>query len=225
MIQVHYARGCTLAEAFYQSVYAPYQLLIVGDPLCRPWADIPHVQVGGINIGATLKGKVSLAPTAPMPPEKGIDHFELFVNGSRAAQCKPGGTLALDTALLPDGCHEWRVVAVCAGLIQSQGETVMHVFTNNYGRKIEAKLVSPSVLKHNDAVAISVNAPGSIGACVLQNSRVVGRMTGEKGDIKIESADLGLGPVNLYVVGLGQGNARSHVLAPPISITVEAEKK
>ena len=27
MIQVHYARGCTLAEAFYQSVSGPYQLL------------------------------------------------------------------------------------------------------------------------------------------------------------------------------------------------------
>ena len=47
MIQVHYARGCTLAEAFYQSVHGPYQLLIVGDPLCRPWADIPQVSVAG----------------------------------------------------------------------------------------------------------------------------------------------------------------------------------
>ena len=32
-LHVHYARGCTLAEAFYQSVTGPYQLLIVGDPL------------------------------------------------------------------------------------------------------------------------------------------------------------------------------------------------
>ena len=39
-IHVHYARGSTLAESFYQSVNGPYQLLIVGDPLCRPWA--PH---------------------------------------------------------------------------------------------------------------------------------------------------------------------------------------
>ena len=41
MMQVHYARGCTVAESFYQSVLCPYQLLIVGDPLCRPWANIP----------------------------------------------------------------------------------------------------------------------------------------------------------------------------------------
>ena len=34
-MHVHYARGCTLGEAFYQSVHGPYQLLIVGDPLCQ----------------------------------------------------------------------------------------------------------------------------------------------------------------------------------------------
>ena len=42
-IHVHYARGATLAEAFYQAVQSPYQLLVVGDPLCRPWATIPQV--------------------------------------------------------------------------------------------------------------------------------------------------------------------------------------
>ena len=52
MLQVHYARGCTLAEAFYQSVCGPYQLLIVGDPLCRPWANIPKVTVAGLPADA-----------------------------------------------------------------------------------------------------------------------------------------------------------------------------
>ena len=34
-IQAFYVEGCSLAEAFYQSVTGPYQLLIIGDPLCR----------------------------------------------------------------------------------------------------------------------------------------------------------------------------------------------
>lgn len=37
-IHVHYFRGASMVEAFYQSVSGPYQLLIVGDPLCRPWS-------------------------------------------------------------------------------------------------------------------------------------------------------------------------------------------
>ncbi len=46
-LHVHYRRGCSLAESFYQSVAAPYQLLIVGDPLCQPWANRPSLSIDG----------------------------------------------------------------------------------------------------------------------------------------------------------------------------------
>ncbi len=39
---VTYARGASLAEAFYLSVTGPYQLLIVGDPLCQPFSHAPQ---------------------------------------------------------------------------------------------------------------------------------------------------------------------------------------
>jgi hypothetical protein len=39
---VTYARGASLAEAFYLSVTGPYQLLIVGDPLCQPFSSAPQ---------------------------------------------------------------------------------------------------------------------------------------------------------------------------------------
>ena len=37
-MHVHYAAGCSLAEAFYQSLAGPWQTLVVGDPLARPYA-------------------------------------------------------------------------------------------------------------------------------------------------------------------------------------------
>lgn len=36
-IHVHRARGLSLAEAVYRSMSGPYQYLVVGDPLSRPW--------------------------------------------------------------------------------------------------------------------------------------------------------------------------------------------
>jgi len=39
----YYADGCSLAEAFYQSVLRPYQLIVVGDPLARPFARFAKV--------------------------------------------------------------------------------------------------------------------------------------------------------------------------------------
>ena len=187
MIQVHYARGCSLAEAFYQSVTAPYQLLIVGDPLCRPWANIPKVKISGVKPNYLVKGTLTLSPSATTPSGREIDHFELFVNGSRASMCKPGDVLTLDTALLPDGYHELRVVAVEAGLIQSQGRAILPVVTDNHGRKIQVKAVSKGVIRPDNPLIIDVASPGSIGISVLENSRIVGRLAGEKGQIKIEA--------------------------------------
>ena len=41
-IYAHYARGCSVIESYYQSVRFPHQLIIMGDPLCRPFA--PNIE-------------------------------------------------------------------------------------------------------------------------------------------------------------------------------------
>jgi hypothetical protein len=112
LVQVHYARGCTLAEAFYQSVYSPYQLLLVGDPLCRPWADPPQVSVTGVKPNAVVRGTLTLKPTAALVHGKAVEEFELFVDGQRVARGQPGDALSLDSTLVSDGHHEMRIVAV-----------------------------------------------------------------------------------------------------------------
>ena len=71
MMQVHYARGCTVAESFYQSVLCPYQLLIVGDPLCRPWANIPEITVAGVTAGETVHGEIKVKPHGPLCRRRG----------------------------------------------------------------------------------------------------------------------------------------------------------
>ena len=57
-------RAARWRKSFYQSVAGPYQLLIVGDPLCRPWANIPAITSGEIRKDATLKGIVEIHPSA-----------------------------------------------------------------------------------------------------------------------------------------------------------------
>ncbi|MBN2579763.1 MAG: hypothetical protein JXB10_12305 [Pirellulales bacterium] len=221
MLQVYYAQGCTLAEAFYQAVSGPYELLIVGDPLCRPWAKIPQVTVRGVEPGAKVQGVISLQPEAQFPDLQTADHFELFVGGSRAAQCQPGKTLTLDTRILPDGWNELRVVAVAAGPIQTQGRTIFAVESANYGRKIFVKAVSGQHVTPDNPLVLEVASPGSTGVAIIQNSRLVGRLAGNQGRIEIPAEKLGAGPVRLTALGLGRGGVRSHVVAPPIDVTVD----
>ncbi|HUT11265.1 MAG TPA: TIGR03790 family protein [Thermoguttaceae bacterium] len=225
MIHVHYARGCTLAEAFYQSVYGPYQLLIVGDPLCRPWANIPEVAVQGVQGDATVQGTLTLEPSATIPGDSKVDRFELFIDGWRRAACRVGESFTWDTTRLADGYHEFRVVAVEAGLIQSQGRKDLPIYTANHGRKITASIEPTGNVKATRPLVVTAESPGSVGIVVLHNSREVGKITGENGRVTIDPTALGTGPVRLRVVGIGQGGPSGYVMAPPFDLTIATESE
>ena len=207
MIQVHYARGCTLAEAFYQSVSRPVP---VAD---RGRSALPAL--GGDSAGVGRRGQArgrgarqadarTLAPRCPAAPRP------ITSSCSSTASAGPSASraerLPLDTANLADGYHELRVVAVGPPPIESQGRQIIPVRLANHGRKIEASLADPAAARApTSRVTIAVRSPGSIGIVVIHGSRVVGRVAGEEGQIEIPANTLGAGPVRLRVVGLGSG--------------------
>ena len=216
MVQVHYARGCSLAEAFYQSVHSPYQLLIVGDPLCRPWAVIPQVSVTGIKPGGVVRGWLKITPKAVLPNDGKVERFELFVDGRRMGKCYPGGVLELNTKQLADGHHELRVVAVGLPPIESQGESIIPVRLSNHRRATKATLENAGQLAADKPVIISVRSANSVGVVVLHGSRAVGKLDGGEGRIEIPAGSLGVGPVRLRVIGIGGGGTQTNVAAEPL---------
>lgn len=222
MLQLHYVRGCSLAEAFYQSVLCPYQLLIVGDPLCQPWASPPQVTVAGVEPGAVVRGTVTLKPSATVPGGNDVASFRLYVDGLRVADCRPDETFPLDTTKLPDGYHELRLVAVGPAPIESQGRRVVPIRTDNHGRTIEVSVATKGALHANQPVAITVRSPASVGIIVAEGSRIVGRLASQEGEIEIPGKTLGAGPVQLRVIGLGEGGSLTNVIAPPLPLELDA---
>lgn len=220
-MHVHYARGCTVAESFYQSVLCPYQLLIVGDPLCRPWADIPEITVGGLAPGGTVSGDLKLAPQARFSGAAVAEHFDLVLDGQKVAECKPGGTLLFDTALMSDGAHEVRVVAASKGPVIARGEKILEFSSANHGRTIEATCLPEKKISEKETLLITVKAPKASVIRVLRGTRLLATINDEAGQIKIPAAALGRGPVRLTVVGLGDTEPRNWAFARPLDIEVE----
>ncbi|HEV3417856.1 MAG TPA: hypothetical protein VG056_13605, partial [Pirellulales bacterium] len=222
-IQVHYGRGCSLAEAFYQSVRGPYQLLIVGDPLCRPWATIPVVTVAGVERGATVKGPIELQPAAQFAAGHQVDHFELFVNGMRIDRCNAGGKLKLDTMHVADGYSELRVVAVEAGPIETQGEAVVPILVANNGRAIQASASAEKVM-FGAPLFITVKAPDMAAIAIYQQSQLIGSIAGDSGELPIDTAKLGEGPAVFRAVGRSSDTPPVRVLSRPIYVEIEPRK-
>lgn len=218
-LHVRYARGCTLAEAFYQSVYGPYQIALVGDPLCRPWAKIPSIQVEGAEAGSSVKGTLALAPSGSGAAAE-VDRFELFVDGARAGACGKGGSIALDTAKYSDGYHELRVVGFESSPIETQGRAILPLMFNNYGKSMKFTAM-PNRVAFSDRVRLTASASGARGIWIFGNGRILEKVNGDTANVQINANRLGSGPVTLRAVALGTGGTTTHVLAKPVEIVVE----
>ena len=222
-IQVHYARGCSLAEAFYQSVPGPYQLLIVGDPLCRPWAKIPTVTLEGAAAGATVRGQVILRAKVKADPAVAIGHSELFVDGRRVAIAGPDGTMGIDTTKMPDGYHELCAVAVADGLIETQGQAIVPVTVENHRRRLSVDAPPDRNVRWGEKVKLWAKLTDASAIHFAHNFRMLATIQGAEGEVGIDSRRLGLGPVQLQVVGIvGDAKTGERVVGAPIDLTVVA---
>jgi len=224
-IQVHYARGASLAEAFYQSVRCPYQLLVVGDPLCQPWARIPDVEVvmaadaRVLEPGTVLSGTVELEPRATVPGGGAVDRYELFLDGVRVTECGAGGRLTLDTTALADGHHDLRVVAIETSSIETQGRSAVPVMFANHDRTIELT-VEPLQVSRKENVRVNVRGNGISGAVIFATGRVLGRTTGPESSIEVPAELLGRGTVMVRATGRGGTTPAENVNAVPVAIEV-----
>ena len=122
-VHVHYAAGCGLAESFYQSITGPYQLLIVGDPLCQPWATPPHLAVDGPEPDERVNGIVTMTPMS----KDNVSRFELYVDGRLNDTCVPRSSLQFDSSRLTDGLHELRIVAVASDAVEARSRIIIPV--------------------------------------------------------------------------------------------------
>src|SRR5262249_27646228 len=140
-LHVHYVDGCTLAESFYESVAGPYQLLVIGDACCRPFAAPARPTLDAPP--GPWKGRVELAPgvlrgAGGANGEKAeVARYEAWIDGRPVAECAAGGRLVVESAALPDGLHELRVVAVAAGPVAATASLVRAISFDNHGRLVQ----------------------------------------------------------------------------------------
>jgi len=80
-IHVFYAEGCTLAEAFYQSVTGPYQLLIVGDPLANPWRKPFEMEVPDKFERNTTTGRIRITAAGKAGQQLRPQSWQVYVDG------------------------------------------------------------------------------------------------------------------------------------------------
>jgi hypothetical protein len=217
-IQAYYAEGCSLAEAFYQSVTGPYQLLIVGDPLCQPWAKAPTVDVQGLAPNQVVKGNVKVGISVRQPGVPAL-LCQLYLDGHRFATVPPKGEFNLPTEKLSEGSHELRVVALAADEVQAQGRTVIPFLVANADLDREPIKLAETEFRYGERIPLEVNIPDAARVDVFGQFGKLGGLDSGQGTVHVDTTVLGLGPVTLrYGVSYGDGNTR--LSGTPLEVTI-----
>ena len=200
MIHVHYARGSTLAEAFYQSISGPWQLLIVGDALCRPFGRVPEFGVTGVSLNQKVSGTIKLDPS-PDTTSVRIAGYQLFVDGRMVHSQVNSAVMPIDTSDMADGYHEFRVVAVASNLLESSASVVIPLQVDNSGQKVT---LTADANKFLDTDVIQLKATSNVGDAIalLHNGRVIAQESGRDVTFKIDATLVGRGPVQLEAVSM-----------------------
>ena len=220
MIHAHYARGCSLAEAYYQSVWGPYQLILVADPLCQPFAKPLKVDITAPQPMKVVKESFDLEIDASQSLER-IAGYEVFLDGVMILRQRDLEKLTLDTVDLADGYHELRVVAIASDAIETRGYAQLPFVTNNKGNSVEFSIAQE---KFNLADKIEVTASTNFGNRIVikQNRKTVGVINSVKGTASVSPTVLGIGKIKLRAYAVGEAG-ETPVSSAPITIEVNGE--
>lgn len=216
-----YAKGFTLGEMALRGLKnVPFQGLIYGDPLTRPWAYIPVVSVPDAPTGP-VTGVLAVNPVATTSdPNGGIGTLEMYIDGVLVDSNGAGGVLSIDTSGLDEGFHELRVRAIDDTIAESVGHWIGSVEVNNSAHEATAS-VGAMTGDLGTVFSFSIDGSGgaTAGARVWSSGRVVASADALPASVVVHGRMLGVGVSDLRVEVLFDDGTSAW--AEPISLNVD----
>ncbi len=214
LIHAYYAKGFSMVESFYLSVNGPYQLLIVGDALCQPFAKPPMMEVDDSKSKGPVKGKVPVVVRLKekSPSAKRID---FYFDGIRISPIRGEGVINIDTTPHADGYHEMRLVAIANDGTDATSRLIVPLEFNNRGHRTElAAKVEGKIIR------VAFKAEGADSIKLYCQSELLKETQKSESTFSIATDLVGRGPVQLEAIALFGKEA---VRSIPVTVIVVEE--
>lgn len=216
---VFYAQGMSLGESYLRSMeYAPFQSLLYGDPLTRPFAFLPSVSVTNAPVG-NVNGTIPLTPSASTAnTSASIASYDLLVDGVRTSTVPFGQSFALDTRTLSDGRHDLRVLARDNSAVQSTGRWIGSLDTLNYGHSASLSVLPASGGLDQLFTFTFAASTGVREVRLVQNGRVLAASASPSGTLSVYGQNLGAGISQVRIEAAFSDNRLARSV--PVSVSV-----
>lgn len=202
----HYANGLTSAESFYGSILSPYQMLIVGDPLCQPFATPPRFRVEGLKPSEHITAEKTLR-FVTSEDEFTVDPVRLLwlIDGKTKADAAYTPTIPMRLDQNEKGAHEWRIIAKGPKPLEHYYEQSGWITVGE--RSTHLRLKGPATWSIQDGAGLRVkveNFPPGRKIAIRHEWEVISRQDSERTLFVVDPDKLGYGPVRLQAVVLDE---------------------
>jgi uncharacterized protein (TIGR03790 family) len=193
----HYRSGCSIIESYFQSIRSPVQVMLVGEPLARPWIRKIGLTLIALEDGV-ISGDADFYARIMLPNANRIQAPITFkLDGKLYAEGVKNGHLRIPTAKLSDGHHILRGVIETASPVNVRPSGKLEFMLDNRGRvpELSAPAVKSSTMlgDHFNAVVTAGNDPVAVG--VRSRQLVLAEQDGDRAEFELDTELLGAGRV------------------------------
>lgn len=219
-----YRQGLTIGESWYRAAqFVPFQGLLYGDPLTRPYSRLPNLSVPNAPTGP-VSGSFALTPTAQATaPNAQIAALQLLIDGVPVSEMPPPANFVIDTRQLSDGWHDVRILAWDTSAARHTRGWSTTVFVVN--RELLAGITPPAVTTAtlNDTLTFGVTGAGPEVREVrlLANGRVVAATPAPSASLTVYGRNLGPGVIKMQAEAIFRGNRSA--ISDPVEVTIDGE--
>ncbi len=219
-IHASYAAGLSAAEAYYSSVAGPYQLLIVGDPLCQPFTTPPRFKIVGLENGGQIEESTQLELHLTDEPKSSKPRqIALLLDGQFQGRLGFPARINISNQKIPTGAHELRFIATDDTRLESRWENSVWVYSGP--EYAQVTLSGPEKWKASDKKPLIVKVITTDTDALVEIrhfKNTVATLEQGKTNCEVPVDKLGTGPIRLQAVAiLGE----SEVASMPLTVMVE----
>lgn len=215
----HYRSGATIIESFYQSILSPMQILLLGDPLARPWARTPNITVINLEQSDQITGQAHFFARMFQTIDPRLEpKYEFHLNGNPIASGLADGQIGLDTNRIPDGHHRLRAVISTRAPVNIKPSGKVDFVSNNRGRVPVLEGIEDNQ-QYNvaDKLKMRVVAPETATSVGLRSRfLVLAESESHESEFNIKVESLGLGKIPIQAFARYEDGETS--FSPPLRI-------